>query len=204
MERNRKTIVAIDVGEVNLGFCEIDLSSNRPSNWKRVEIVSKGNAKRQDLYAGLEKWLQTPEIALALANASFIVLEDQYKSKYVAMNAFIQSKHFNKTKLVNPKQLAKYFNLPQTRKEKKKAAVELVSLNTDLKHFKGKKDDLADAYLLGIFFLFNLNSELRKGWNELSAKCSETQTAKVKRPRHDGPAERVERIHTLPDLPFFF
>ena len=159
-----RRVVGIDAGYVNFAVCAIDADNfHRPFYWKNSALF-KGEFSQKKLRQAIFNWLETDEVKGLLDGADQIVLEEQMVMKFQAVNHFIMSRYFDKTITVWPKTHAAYFGLPQDRKEKKKAGVELVGRNAVLPIRKGKKDDLADSYLLAAYGHFCYNPKLKEGW----------------------------------------
>lgn len=151
-----RKIVGVDAGYVNFAVCAIDTDDlYRPYYWSNTALF-KGQFSEERLAHAVYEWIKRPEIKLLLDGADEIILERQMTMKFQAVNHCIRFLYFEKTREVNPKTAAAIFGLPTTRKEKKKAAVDLVGSFCVFPVKKGKKDDLADAYLLSIFPVANL------------------------------------------------
>jgi len=159
-----RRVVGIDAGYVNFAVCAIDADNfHRPFYWKNSALF-KGEFSQKKLRLALFNWLETDEIRGLLDGADQIVLEEQMVMKFQAVNHFIMSRYFEKTITVWPKTHAVFFGLSLDRKSKKKEAVDLVGRNAVLPIKKGKKDDLADAYLLAAYGHFVYNPKLKEGW----------------------------------------
>jgi hypothetical protein len=157
-----RRVVGIDVGYVNNAMCVIDGNSRKPKYWVNAPLI-KGKFTEEKLKKAAYDWVKSPEIKAWLDSADDIVLERQMMKKFEAVNNCIRFLYWEKTIELAPNTVGAYFKLPQDRASKKKAAVALVSVNVPFV-CKGKKDDLADAYLLATFGLFSKNPVLKEGW----------------------------------------
>lgn len=157
-------VVGIDAGYVNFAVCGLD-SQNlfRPYYWKNSPLFT-GPFSEERLARAVYEWITDPEVEKLLAEADVIVLERQMQKRFQAVNHCVRFRHFEKTVEVNPNAVGKFFNLPLDRKPKKKAAVELVSSHVVLPVRKGKKDDLADAFLLALFKQIENRRDEKQGW----------------------------------------
>lgn len=174
MKVSRK-IVGVDPGYVNLGVCGLKTNQpKQPYHWSNTPLF-KGEFSEEKLCAAVYAWINQPHVKQLFDEADEIVLERQMTMKFQAINHCIRFKYFAKTREVNPNTLRAFFGLPAKRREKKKAAVELVRNNTVFPLVKGKKDDLADAYLLAFYGALESQPELGNDWTgELRAKKRKT------------------------------
>lgn len=146
-----KKIVGIDAGYVNFAVCAIDTANvDHPYYWM-CRPLFKGDFSEEKLVNAVYAWINSPEIKKLLDEADEIMLERQMTTRFQAINHCVRFLHFAKTKEVNPKTLAAFFKLPTKRRAKKKAAVDLVSSKVVFPIKTGKKDDLADSYLLALY-----------------------------------------------------
>lgn len=158
-------VVGIDPGYVNFAVCGISSTNMlKPYYWSNTALF-KGDFSEERLANAIYTWIKSPEIKALLDNADVIVIERQMTMKFQAINHCVRFLYFDKTKEVNPNTLRAFFQLPVKRKEKKKAAVDLVKTKAVFPVQKGKKDDLADAYLVAIFHLLNSKEILRNEWD---------------------------------------
>jgi hypothetical protein len=174
-------IVGIDAGYVNFAVCGIDTRAlARPYYWKNSPLF-KGKFSEERLIEAIQHWINQPEIRELLDGADQIVLERQMTMKFQAVNHCVRFNYFDKTVEVNPRTIGAFFRLPADRPGKKKDAVQLVTRNTVFPIRKGKKDDLADAYLLAAFHAFSSNPTLREGW--IDERPPGRQLSKPSRPK---------------------
>ena len=76
------------------------------------------------------------------------------------MNSFIASKYWYKTHLLSPMRLCSKFKLPRTREEKKAATIRIVKQNGVVIPDARKADDLADAWLMCMWQMTQINNSL--------------------------------------------
>jgi len=159
-------VVGIDAGYVNFSFCSVSSSDIlRPLCWSN-EALFTGKFSEERLAEEIYRWVTKPEVKDMLDRADKIVLERQMVKKFQAVNHCIRFRYFEKTVELNPNTVGKYFKLPLERAPKKKAAVELVGSNLPFPVRKGKKDDLADSYLLAAYVIFQEYPQLKEGWKD--------------------------------------
>lgn len=164
MKVARRLVVGVDPGYVNFAVCGIDTSNpTRPFYWSNTPLF-RGTFSEEKLCSALNTWINQPGIKLLLEEADEIILERQMTMKFQAVNHCIRFKYFDKTREVNPNTLRAFFMLPVKRREKKRAAVQLVQKNTVFPITKGKKDDLADAYLLAFYGAVETEPRLGEAW----------------------------------------
>ncbi len=157
-------VVGIDAGYVNFAVCGVDVRDlTRPYYWKNSPLF-KGAFSEEKLVHAVYAWINQPDIRELLDNADQIVLERQMTMKFQAVNHCIRFRYFDKTIEVHPRTLGAFFQLPIDRPSKKKESVQLVTRNTAFPVRKGKKDDLADAYLLAAYHVFSRIPKLLEGW----------------------------------------
>ena len=171
-------IVGIDAGYVNFAICALHSDKPKePVHWTNEPLFT-GDFTEEKLCAAVYAWIRKPEIAELLKAADVIVLERQMTMKFQAINHCVRFLYFEKTKEVNPMTMASLFGLPKLRKDKKKAAVELVSFHVLLPIKKGKKDDLCDAYLLAMSHLQQKNPKFFPKWQGVA---KEPASKKIKK-----------------------
>ena len=159
-------VVGIDAGYVNFAMCFLDEKSmSKPVYWDNSPLFT-GEFSQERLVQAIYAWINTPDIKAMLQTADWIVLEKQLVQKYQAVNYCIRFLYFAKTIEVAPATMSAYFKMAKTRKEKKKDAVALTASNSPFWIKKGKKDDLADAYLLACYGIFQTNPKLFEGWKD--------------------------------------
>lgn len=159
-----RKIVGVDAGYVNFAVCAFRTDKvTTPYYWTNTPLF-EGKFSEERLVKAIYTWITQPEIKQLLDEADEIILERQMTMKFQAVNHCIRFCYFNKTKEVNPNTVGAFFSLPEKRREKKKAGVELVSRHAVMPVKKGKKDDLADAYLLAFYGAVQTQPELGHQW----------------------------------------
>ena len=182
----KRRVVGVDAGYVNFATCGIDSDGVfRPYHWTN-EALFTGKFTEERLCKAIYEWINRPDIKTLLDEADQIVLERQMAMKFQAINHCIRFRYFDKTIEVSPSTVGKQFKLPSDRRSKKKRAVELVGTNVPLPISKGKKDDLADSYLLAAYGLFQHSPELKEGWKDVDSGDSGARKPAKGKPRSGG------------------
>lgn len=163
-----RKIIGIDAGYVNFAVCGINTKDiARPYHWSNAPLFT-GKFSEERLVRAMQEWVHKPETQQLLREADEIILERQMTMKFQCVNHWIRANFFSKTREVNPNTVGAFFTLPiKDRKQKKKRAVELVTSHTVFPVRKGKKDDLADAYLLAFYGAIESEPQLQHQWEEL-------------------------------------
>lgn len=204
-----RRVLGIDAGYVNFAVCYLDVADfRRPLHWTNAPLFT-GTFSEQKLAEAIYAWATDPVNERMLCEADCIVLERQMVLKFQAVNHCIRFRHWDKTIEVAPATMAKLFGLPGTRKEKKKAAVELVGKNAVFPVKKGKKDDLADAFLLAAHGLFLASPNLKDQWvslaNEPSTSRRSQSNKRKSRSLHGAaPAAPVKRPAQSPASEYIY
>lgn len=159
-------VVGIDAGWKNLAICAIDYPNIlRPSTWELHQIMEPPYA-REKFMGAVQEFFEREDVKALLESADHIVLEKQLQEKYACLNCKVRFAYWEKTVEVHPNSVGKKFGLALDRKTKKKEAVVLAQKNAVFPKRKGKKDDLADAYLLAVYGLHQLQKPI-EGWKHL-------------------------------------
>lgn len=183
-----RRVVGVDAGYANFAVCGIRSDQVlRPYYWQNKALFT-GAFSEEKLCQKIFEWIKSPEVKQLLDEADLIVLERQMTMKFQAINHCIRFLYFDKTKEFHPATVGAFFKLPKTRKDKKKAAVELVGANLPFPVKKGKKDDYADAFLLASYGHFLTNPQLREGWRQHEFHGSAEGSGKKRKVRRDSSA----------------
>lgn len=163
-----RKIIGVDAGYVNFAICGINTRDiTQPYHWTKFPLFT-GKFTEERLVHAVQEWIHRESIQQLFREADEIILERQMTMKFQCINHFIRANFFDKTREVNPNTLGAFFSLPiKDRKQKKKKAVELVMSHTVFPVRKGKKDDLADAYLLAFYGAIESEPQLQHQWAEL-------------------------------------
>lgn len=172
-------VVGIDAGYKNFSVCCLTTDNIlRPLYWVNGPLF-EGKYTEERMATEIYAWVTRDDIRQLLDSAEQIVLERQMVLKFQALNHCIRFRYFDKTVEVNPNTLGKFFNLPEDRRGKKKAAVDLVSANLPFPVKTGKKDDYADSYLLAAYVIFSKRKDLLQVWrNECVSRQPRTRKRK--------------------------
>lgn len=152
----KRSIVAIDAGYANFACVHINGDWRRPLRLTNERLL-EGPFNEEALFEATYQWCQQNKAMLESCDA--IVLERQMEKKFAVINTVIRTLHHDKTEERNPRSVGARFGLDvNDRPRKKRQAVELVKRNVPmLSRKKGKKDDMADAFLLAISYLQDHN-----------------------------------------------
>jgi hypothetical protein len=172
-----RKIVGIDAGYVNFAVCGINTRDiTRPYHWSNTALFT-GKFSEERLVNAMQNWIRREDVQQLLNEADEIILERQMTMKFQAVNHWIRANFFAKTREVNPNTVGAFFSLPiKDRKQKKKQAVDLVTSHTVFPVRKGKKDDLADAYLLAFYGAIESEPLLQHQWEELQPNKKKRKT----------------------------
>jgi hypothetical protein len=159
-----KYVVAIDAGYRNFAVCAVDNTDwQAPSTWYAEDLWRKRPGRRSepdknDCVEIALLWIKRNKAMLDRADA--IVLENQMRTPYIIINATVQAHYFEKCVVVHPMTVAAFWSLPKTRELKKAAGVATVKANgvTIARDRGGKLDDMADAWLMAVYFLVELDA----------------------------------------------
>lgn len=163
-----RKIIGVDAGYVNFAICGINTRDiAQPYHWTNQPLFT-GKFSEERLVHAVQEWIHRPDIQQLFNDADEIILERQMTMKFQCINHFIRANFFAKAREVNPNTVGAFFSLPiKDRKQKKKQAVDLVTSHTVFPLRKGKKDDLADAYLLAFYGAIESEPLLQNQWAEL-------------------------------------
>lgn len=165
METRPTIVVGIDAGYANLAMVVVSTENiARPLFHGRFRILA-GKYSEHELLQGCYKFFNRDDVKRWLERADHINLEYQKDKKFAIVNMFVLVPYFAKTTTVHPNTVGAHFKLSNDRATKKKEAIYLLQNNSLIGGEKGKKDDIADAYLLAIYYL-QQNFEL-VGWKSL-------------------------------------
>lgn len=175
-------IISIDVGEVNLAYCVLDLSDVskvKVIDWKRVEVRIDGKSVSPETIGLPISNLIKKLVNLYSADCIHALIEKQLRyqgnpaTQYrIFLNGVVESALHTAFQMVgitalsmNPKEVKQYHGIQgQTREQKKADAVNLVHelIETDAvevtdeirQYFLGssKKDDLAECFLQALAY----------------------------------------------------
>jgi hypothetical protein len=163
-------VLAVDVGIRNLAICAIDTSCGIV-HWVN-EPLSTGAYQPQHNVQYVHEFLARN--AALFARADEIVVEKQMRVNMRIIEAVIQSRFFDKCKVVHPRTIKAAFGLGRGNYAlNKKASVDFVrerleslEQESNWRSFFAnakKRDDLADAYIMALFF---------SGGGRVSKPCS--------------------------------
>lgn len=159
--RPNETVLAIDAGYRNFAWCLVAGDGiHQPMAWCVEDILpAKVKADTDTLAEATRAWCVRHK--LMLDNVDHVVLEKQMRSHFHVINAVIQTQVApGKTTYYHPSTVGAFWQLPRKREQKKPAGVRVVKANVQNMPttWTSKQDDLADAWLLGVFHLQRIRS----------------------------------------------
>lgn len=184
-------VLAVDVGIKNLAVCAID-TADGIVHWAN-EALSASAYQPQHNVQYVHEFIARNAALFDRADA--IVVEKQMRVNMRIIEAVIQSRFFDKCKIVHPRTIKVAFGLGRGNYAlNKKASVEFVQARLNLQeqpHWRQmfdkarKRDDLADAYIMALFF---------SGGGRLSKPCStwaQGRTAALTSPPPSPPSQEA-------------
>lgn len=154
---NYRTVLAIDVGFRNLGYCLVDsVCWQTPLAWGKADLWGWGPEKRrtptkEQIVEITVQWVQDNQNLFAQADA--VILENQMRTPFIIMNAVIHALHVRRVKVAHPMKVGSFWGLPKTRTQKKEAGIAVCRRNGATFPPNTKLDDLADAWLMAVWGL---------------------------------------------------
>lgn len=166
-------IIAIDVGVKNLGICVFDNDSNSVCYWSSESIVEPGvrympSRNVEYVHAFVERH------ANYFANASTVLVERQMRCNMRIIESVVHSLHYAKCIVLSPRLVKMHFGVScGDYRLNKQAAIawmqRFVSVSGDafaggvaaaaLAKHSAKQDDLADALLMVMYYLYTYSNE---------------------------------------------
>lgn len=164
-------LVAIDVGVVNLGLCVYDMVKSQVVHWENVALVPTGRYIPSQNVRYVREFIARYEHLFA--EAMHVVVERQMRCNMRVIEALLQHSFWGKCTVVSPRSVKAHYYLSMNNyRENKQAAVRFVDsfvhnnpgvlgpLHTDKWRTAAKKDDLADALLLVLYYLDTYSNQL--------------------------------------------
>jgi hypothetical protein len=186
-------IVGIDVGIRNLAMCALE--DGKPVEWCNEGIVD-GKYEPCKNVEYVMAFVQRHKALLQ--RADHIVIERQLRANMRVIEAILHTLHWGKCSVVHARSVkARYGLARRDYRKNKQAAVEFVLKHAPecpLTHFFRncrKRDDLADSYLLALFYSeqpHKCPSERSSQTTVTPAPLSPPQTPRRRRPSWSAPA----------------
>ncbi|MAD25937.1 MAG: hypothetical protein CMO44_17380 [Verrucomicrobiales bacterium] len=164
-------VIAIDVGIKNLGICAYDFVSNQIVHWDNVSLVHNGRyiPAHNVQYVKDFVWKH----AELFEHCATLVIERQIRCNMRIIEAILHTLYADRCQVVNARCVKVHYGLSMRnyRANKQKAiewADEFVKHNPSVLRpplvenylSSGKKDDLADALLLVMYYLDTYSNQL--------------------------------------------
>ena len=167
-----KYVIAIDVGIQNLGLCVCNVSTTPPTIcvWKRCTLCASDSFYSRDLVEHIHAFIASYDAYFH--DAERILIEQQMRVNMRVVEAVIHALFFKETLVIHARTIKAHFQLStKNYKNNKAAAVQFVTQLLDASipqssyflHYDAaalhvwnsevKKDDLADALLMILYFL---------------------------------------------------
>lgn len=153
-------MLAIDPGTRNFAWCVVDtLCWRDPVQWQ-VRNICAGNKRtmptEDEARTAVANWVAL--FGASFAHVDAVVIERQMREPFKTIVTAIHTWFYSKRPtVVHPMTVASVFNLPKQRVAKKAATVALVQRYATIPpRLNDKLDDLADAWLLGVWALIEL------------------------------------------------
>jgi hypothetical protein len=157
-------VVAIDVGIKNVGVCAYDFMSNKVTFWENVSLVHTGRYQPSQNVSYVRDFINA--YSHLFANAFIVLIERQMRCNMRIIEAIFETLYFDKCHVIAPRSVKAHYGLSlRNYRANKNAAVEWVTdfveenpnVFSDAARAKfaqkGKRDDLADALLLILYYL---------------------------------------------------
>ena len=163
-------VIAIDVGVKNLALCAYDFLSSQIVHWDNVSIVPSGRYVPAQNVHYVRAFVERHRALFD--NAAAVVIERQMRCNMRIIEAVLQSMFFERAYVVHARCVKMHYGLSTRnyRLNKAKAvewADDFVRNNGPLfappvadAFTRGKRDDLADALLLVMYYLDTYSNQL--------------------------------------------
>lgn len=164
-------VIAIDVGIKNLGLCAYDFVTSRVVHWDNVTLVPSGRYVPAQNVQYVRDFVRRH--SALFQNAHAVIVERQMRCNMRIIESVLQCMFFDHCHIINARCVKMHYGLSTRNYRSNKAkAVEwadaFVANNSsvftpgvaDLFARGGKKDDLADALLLVMYYLDTYSNQL--------------------------------------------
>ena len=169
-------VVAIDVGVVNLGICVFDFRTSKIVFWDNVSLTKGGRYRPTENVKYVRDFVQKYEEFFEDALA--VLVERQMRCNMRIIEAVLQTLYYERCHVIAPRSIKAHYKISgRSYAANKKLAVEWVAgfLDRNVSSFaeqaaataeqfasmKKKRDDLADAMLLLLYYLDTYSNSMR-------------------------------------------
>jgi hypothetical protein len=165
-------VVAIDVGVKNLGICVWDFNTAKIVQLQTVSLVPQGRYVPKNNVSYVRSFLSRFEPYFT--DASVVLIERQMRVNMRIIESVIQALYFDKCIVVSPRLVKMHYNLSTKsyKGNKDKAidwAIEFALENpqafasgvTNEFSLSKKKDDMADALIMVLYYLDTYSNQLK-------------------------------------------
>lgn len=169
-------VIAIDVGIKNIGMCVFDFLTSSVVFWTCESLVSNGKYIPSNNVLYVHNFIE--KHSEYFDNAWCVVVERQMRCNMRIVEAILHSRFYSKCEVISARSIKMHYDLStKNYKANKLKAVEWVTefIRVNPQAFKegvvkafehkGKRDDLADALLLVIYYLDTYSNQQFKGFN---------------------------------------
>jgi hypothetical protein len=165
-------IISIDVGVKNLGICVFDCVSDSVCYWSSESLVTSGGRYMPSRNVEYVHAFVTRH-ARYFENAKCVLVERQMRCNMRIIESVMHSMHYDRCIILSPRHVKVHFGLSRNNyRLNKQAAVqwmqEFVALSpeafsegvssTALAKHASKQDDLADALLMVMYYIYTYDS----------------------------------------------
>ncbi len=176
-------IVSIDIGIFNLGYASFYCEENRITNWKHLDKINikevTMNCRKPSCRFCHDKTFTDyidhfcEMFSEDFKNCDYVLLERQPPAGFVVIQELILNKFRNKTKIVSPNSVHKFFGIGHLDYDNRKlASIETArktcpsfsNIKTERRH------DISDAICQAIYFVNNLPTAkptIFEGWSHV-------------------------------------
>jgi hypothetical protein len=164
-------VVAVDIGIKNLGLCAYDFCTNQVIHWENASLVPKGGRYYpacnvqyvREFLARYEQLFQ---------NAAVVIVERQMRCNMRIIESLIQWHYYHRAIVINARSVKLHYGIStRNYKQNKARAIEWVQhfvtanptafAGETIKAFQGnKRDDLADALLMTLYYLDTYSNQV--------------------------------------------
>tara|TARA_B110000046_G_scaffold183095_1_gene218451 strand:- start:2399 stop:2944 length:546 start_codon:yes stop_codon:yes gene_type:complete len=164
-------VVSIDVGIKNLGICVFDFSSSKFVCWKNCSLVTSGRYIPSNNVNYIRSFIN--EHSQYLDNSVAVLIERQMRCNMRIIESVLHALYFDNCIIIQPRAVKMHYDLgTKNYRHNKDKAVSWVKqflhfnrsafTENTIQAFEGapKKDDLADALIMVLYYLDTYSKHL--------------------------------------------